>query len=104
MTKFSITTITAGALTAAALGFAGSAAAAAPVTVTGSAASTISSLKAQGYDVIVTKVGGHRLGQCSVSAVRDGQEIHRTNSAVPGAGSDVVTRVVNKTVYVDLRC
>jgi hypothetical protein len=91
------TTITAGALLTAATGFA-SAAPSGPSTVD----RTVSALKADGYDVVLNRTGAAPLAACSISAIRPGQEVIRTDSGNPG---DVrATTVVSKTVYVDVLC
>ena len=102
MTNFAISAIAAGALSTAALGLAGTAAAApsGPTTVD----QTVSQLQAQGFTVILNKVGAAPLGQCSVDAVRPGQTFSRMDSGVPGAQNDIVTTVTNRTVYVDVKC
>ena len=41
---------------------------------------TISQLRAQGYQVIVNRIGTGAVDQCTVSAVRPGQTFSRTNS------------------------
>jgi hypothetical protein len=88
MTKFTITASIFGALAATALGLAG-AAAAAP---TGSsAADTVSSLKAQGYDVQLNGSATAPLSQCAVTGVH-GDSPRRTDS----------TQFT--TVYVDVSC
>jgi hypothetical protein len=76
-------------------------AAAAP-TGPGDAQQTISALQAQGYTVIVNRIGTVPLDQAKVVAVRPGQTYSRTDSGVPGAGNDIVTTVTNKTVYLDV--
>ncbi len=101
MKKFGIATIVAGGLTAAILGLAAPAAAA--PTGPGSAQDTINELQADGYNVIVNRIGSAPLDQAAVVAVRPGQTYERRDSGVPGAGNDVVTTVTNKTVYVDVR-
>lgn len=103
MKKFTIIAATAGALAATSIGFAGPAAAA--PSGPSNADQTVRQLQAQGYHVIVNKVGSAPLDQCSVSAVRPGQTYSRTDSGVPGAGGDdLVTTVTDRTVYVDVRC
>ena len=101
MKKFGLATIVAGGLTAAIFGLA-TPAAAAP-TGPGNAQDTINELQADGYNVIVNRVGTTPLDQATVVAVRPGQTYERRDSGVPGAGNDVVTTVTNKTVYVDVR-
>ena len=94
--------LAAGALASAALGLAGTAnaAPAGPSSVD----ATISELRAQGYQVIVNRIGTAPSDHCTVGAVRPGQTFSRTDSGVPGAGDDLVTTVTNKTVYVDVSC
>jgi hypothetical protein len=65
---------------------------------------TIAELQSDGSKVIVNKVGSAPLSQCTVKAVRTGQTLVRRNSGAPGAGSDIVTTVVSKTVYLDPTC
>lgn len=102
MKNLLLTSLTACALAAAALGLTAtaSAAPAGPPSVD----ATISQLRAQGFEVIVNRVGTAPPEQCTVSAVRPGQTYSRTDSGVPGAGDDLVTTVISKTVYVDIRC
>ena len=63
----------------------------------------MNALQAEGYHVIVNKLGSAPLDQSTVIAVRPGQTYSRTDSGVAGAGSDVVTTVTDKTVYVDVK-
>jgi hypothetical protein len=102
MKNLLITSITAGALAAAALGLtaAANAAPAGPSSVD----ATIDQLRAQGFDVIVNRIGTAPQEQCTLSAVRPGQTYLRTDSGVPGAGDDLVTTVISKTVYVEITC
>jgi hypothetical protein len=65
---------------------------------------TVSQLQADGYQVIVNKVGTAPLSNCTTSAVRPGQTYSRTDSGAPGAQDDIVTTVTDKTVYVDVAC
>ena len=69
----------------------------------GSAQQTINELQAQGYTVIVNRLGTAPLDQASVVAVRPGQTYSRTDTGVPGAGNDIHTTVTDKTVYVDVK-
>lgn len=99
MKKYGLATIVAGGLTAAALGLA------APVVAApsgpGNAQETINDLKADGYNVIVNRIGGTPLSEATVVAVRPGQTYLRTDSGNPG--DSLATTVTNKTVYVDVR-
>lgn len=99
MKKFGFATVAASALAAAVIGLA------APVQAApsgpGSAQETISDLQAQGYTVIVNRLGSAPLDQASVVAVRPGQTYTQTDRS--GPGDDLRTRVLNKTVYVDVQ-
>lgn len=53
--------------------------------------------------MIVNKVGTKPLDQATEIAVRPGQTYSRTDSGVPGAGTDVITTVTERTVYVDVQ-
>ena len=101
MKKFGFATIAASGLAAAILGLAAPAADAAP-TGPGNAQDTVNALQAQGYRVIVNKLGSAPLDQSTVIAVRPGQTYSRTDSGVAGAGNSLVTTVTDKTVYVDV--
>ena len=102
MKNYPYTALAAGALASAALGLAGiaNAAPAGPSSVD----ATISQLRAQGYQVIVNRIGAGAVDQCTLTAVRPGQTFSRTDSGAPGAEHDPVTTVTNKTVYVDVAC
>ena len=102
MNKLPITALTASVLSAAGLTLAATAVAAptGPLSVD----QTVTQLKADGYTVIVNKVGAASVNQCTVAAVRPGQTYSRTDSGTPGAQDDVHTTVTGKTVFVDLAC
>src|SRR5262249_21736216 len=97
-----ITSLVAGALASAALGLAGiaNAAPSGPPSVD----ATINQLRAQGFQVIVNRVGTAPADHCTLSPVRPGPTFSRTDSGAPGAGDDLVTTVTSKTVYVDVAC
>jgi hypothetical protein len=99
MKKIGLAAIIAGGLTAATLGLVAPAVAA--PTGPGNAQDTINDLKADGYNVIVNRVGGTPLEQATVVAVRPGQTYSRTDSGNPG--DSLETTVTNKTVYVDVK-
>ncbi|RDH74373.1 hypothetical protein DVS77_32295 [Mycolicibacterium moriokaense] len=99
MKKIRLATLVAGGLTAATLGLAAPAVAA--PTGPGNAQDTINELKADGYNVIVNRVGGTPLEQASVVAVRPGQTYSRTDSGNPG--DSLQTTITSKTVYVDVK-
>jgi hypothetical protein len=92
MKSFAVAVFTASSLAMAALG---------PVSLAfavpsgpGSEQNTIDALKANGFHVVVNRVGPASLDQCTVSGIR---------KAVPVTVS-VDPKVVRTTVYVDLRC
>ncbi len=64
----------------------------------------VEQLRAQGYQVILSRVGTAPLDRCSVKAVRPGHTYSRTDSGAPGAGDDIVTTVREMTAYVDVNC
>jgi hypothetical protein len=99
MKKIELATMVAGGLAAAAIGLAAPVVAA--PTGPGSAQDTINELKADGYNVIVNRVGGTPLEQATVVAVRPGQTYSRTDSGNPGDSRE--TTVTDKTVYVDVK-
>src|SRR6267154_3171942 len=101
MKKFGFAATIVGGLAAAIIGLA--APAAAVPTGPGNAQQTISELQAQGYTVIVNRIGAAPLDQATVVAVRPGQTYSRTDTGVPGAGNDIYTTVTDKTVYVDVK-
>ena len=97
-----LTSIAAGALASAALALAPTASAApsGPSTVD----ATVSQLHAQGFQVVVNRVGTAPADRCTLSAVRPCPTFSRTDSGVPGAQNDLVTTVTHKIVYVDVTC
>ena len=101
MNNMSIVTAVVGGLSAAIIGLAAPAAAA--PSGPGNAQQTISELQAQGYTVIVNRIGGTPLESATVVAVRPGQTYSRTDTGVPGAGNDIYTTITNKTIYVDVK-
>jgi hypothetical protein len=102
MKKVTFATIAAAGLAGVTFGLT-SPASAAPTDV-GTAQDTINSLQAQGYTVIVNKIGSGPLSQCTVSAIKPGHTTTRTDSGVPGAQGDYSKTVVAKTVNVYLSC
>lgn len=97
--KLGLATVAASGLAAAILGLAAPAAAA--PTGPGNAQETINQLQADGYNVIVNRVGSTPLDQATVVAVRPGQTYSRTDSGTPG--DSLATTVTDKTVYVDIK-
>jgi hypothetical protein len=101
MKKFGIAATMVSGLVGAVIGLAAPAVAAR--TGPTSARQGISELQAQGYTVIVNRLGTAPLDQATVVAVRPGQTFSRTDSGVPGAGNHIYTTVTDKTVYVDVK-
>jgi hypothetical protein len=99
MNKVGLATVFAGGLTAAVLGLAAPAGAA--PTGAGNAQQTINQLHADGYNVIVNRVGTTPLDQATIVAVRPGQTYSRTDSGNPG--DSFGTTITAKTVYVDVK-
>ncbi len=101
MKKYGFAATIVGGLAAAVIGLAAPAAAA--PTGPGDAQQTIDVLRAQGYTVIVNRLGTAPLEQSDVVAVRPGQTYSRTDSSLPGAGNDISMIVTNKSVYLDVK-
>ena len=104
MKNLLLSSLAAGALAAAALAMTATAdaAPAGPSSVD----ATINQLRAQGFDVIVNRIGTAPPEQCTLRTVRPGQTFSRTDtgSGQPGAWDDLVTTVTTNTVYVDVIC
>lgn len=101
MKEFGLATAMVTAVGAAIIGLAAPAATA--PTGPGNAQQTINELQAQGYTVVVNRIGTAPLDQAAVVAVRPGQTYSRTDTGVPGAGNDIYTTVIGKTVFVDVK-
>jgi len=99
MKKFGFASILAGGLAAAVLGVAAPAGAA--PTGPGNAQDTINQLQADGYNVIVNRIGATPLDQATVVAVRPGRTYSRTDSGNPGDSLEAT--VTGKTIYVDVK-
>lgn len=95
-------TWTAAGLAALIIGLAG-AAGAAP-SDSPSAQDTVTHLEAAGYAVILNKVGQAPLDQCTVTAIRPGQEVRQRVTDSTDSGSRSVEKVVHKTIFVDASC
>jgi hypothetical protein len=99
MKKFAFATLAASGLAAATLGLAAPAVAA--PSGPGSAQDTVNQLQANGYKVILNKVGGAPLSQCTVTSVRSGEQI--TQPVTAGSGN-LTEKVLYTTVYVTATC
>lgn len=99
MKKFIIATAAAAGMSAGALLTLAAPAVAQP----GSAASTINSLEAQGFDVRITRVGSAPLEECTVSGVRN---MGSANQLIPFDDDDinVFTVLPKPKVTVSLNC
>ncbi|ORB62791.1 hypothetical protein BST47_22640 [Mycolicibacterium tusciae] len=62
---------------------------------------TVASLEAQGFKVIVNKVGHAPLDQCTVGGVRQGQVVTELKR---NRRDQTVKRVKYTTVYIDANC
>jgi hypothetical protein len=100
MKNLAIAAVTVGIMIVTALGMPG-AATAAP-SGPSSVDDTVASLQAEGYKVIVTRLSGAESSNCSVDAIRPGQQI--TQETPTGGRGNHARQVVSNTVYVDVRC
>jgi hypothetical protein len=102
MNKFGFATTIVSGLAAAIIGLAAPAAAA--PTGPDNAQQTIGQLRAQGYTVVVNRLGNAPLDQAEVVAVRQGQTFSHINAGQPVIGSDRnYSTVQDKIVYVDVK-
>jgi hypothetical protein len=101
MNKLALSTVIAGAVTAGTVGL-GATATAAPAGPS-SAADTVRALEANGYMVILNKIGGAPLSECTVATVHPGRQVTEPRTSREG-GRDPHEQVLYTTVYVDARC
>lgn len=102
MKKFGFAATVVSGLAAALIGLAGPASAA--PTGTDNAEQTIGQLRAQGYTVVVNRLGNSPLNQAEVVAVRRGQTYSHIDAGAPLIGSsDNYTTVEDRIVYVDVK-
>ena len=94
MKKFGFAAILASGLAAGVLGFAAPAQAA----PTGTAADTVTSLQAEGYDVQINGVTQAPLSQCTVTGV------HGLNNSNVNSADQRINSSQFDTVYVDVSC
>jgi hypothetical protein len=73
-------------------------------TQVGNAYGTIGTLEAEGYDVIIDRVGSAPLNQCFVTSVRNPQTQTRTFWVGKGKDRELVTVVVSRSITVSLNC
>jgi hypothetical protein len=98
MKRFAFATIVAGGLAAATVGLAAPALAA--PSGPGNAQDTVNSPEANGYKVILNKIGSAPLDQSTVTGVRPGQEV--TQTVIDNHGHSF-QKVLYTAVYVDVK-
>lgn len=102
MKKFGFAATVVSGLAAALIGLAAPAAAA--PTGTNDAEQTIGQLRAQGYTVIVNRLGSSPLNEADVVGIRQGQTFRHIDAGSPLIGSsDNYTTVEDRIVYVDVK-
>jgi|SRR5690349_10403380 hypothetical protein len=98
MHKMGLATLAATGIAAATIGFA------APATAAPSDGSavqdTVNSLQNQGYHVVLNKTGSAPLSQCTVTAIRPGQDFRPFSTR----DNNGVVQHTFSTVYVDVGC
>lgn len=99
MRHYTFATMTAGALLAAVLGFAGIASAA--PSGPSSAADAVKQLQSQGYHVVINRIGSAPLSECTVASVTSGRAA--TTPTVVGS-DDTEDRRYHSTVYLTAQC
>jgi hypothetical protein len=99
MRTFAFVTLAAAGLAAVTLGVVAPALAA--PSGPGSAQQTVATLEASGYRVILNRVGAAPLDQCTVTAIRPGQQVTEPRTS---SGGNLVEQVIFTTVYVDASC
>lgn len=70
----------------------------------GNAYTTIGLLEAEGYNVVIDRVGSAPLDQCFVTSVRNPQQVTRTFFVGKGKDRELITVVVSKSITVSLNC
>jgi hypothetical protein len=70
----------------------------------GNAYSTIGLLEADGYNVIIDRIGSAPLDQCFVTSVRNPQTQTKTFWVGKGKDRELVTVVVSRSITVSLNC
>ena len=70
----------------------------------GNAYQTIGELEAEGYDVVIDRVGNAPINQCIVTSVRNPQTQTRTFWVGEGRDRRLVTVVVSRSINVTLNC
>jgi hypothetical protein len=70
----------------------------------GNAQHTIGELEAQGYDVVIDRVGSAPINQCIVTSVRNPKEVTQTIPVGDGLDRDLITVIVSRSISVSLNC
>ena len=65
---------------------------------------TIGELEATGYDVVIDRVGSAPLSECTVTSVRNPQEVTQTIAVGRGKDRELITVVVSRSISVSLNC
>lgn len=65
---------------------------------------TIGDLEAQGYDVVIDRVGSGPLNECVVTSVRNPQEVTQTFVVGDDDDRELITVVVSRSISVSLNC
>ena len=70
----------------------------------GNAQQTVGLLEAEGYDVVIDRVGSGPISECIVTSVRNPQTITRTFWVGDDEDREAVTVVVRRSITVSLNC
>ena len=70
----------------------------------GNAQQTIGLLEAEGFDVVIDRVGSAPISECIVTSVRNPQTVTRTIWVGKGRDREAVTVVVSRSITVSLNC
>ena len=70
----------------------------------GNAYQTIGQLEAEGYDVIIDRVGNAPIGQCIVTNVRNPQVVTQQIAVGRGDDREIITVVKSRSISVSLNC
>ena len=70
----------------------------------GNALQTIGLLEAEGFDVVIDRVGSAPISECIVTSVRNPQTVTRTFWIGEGKDAERVTVVVSRSITVSLNC
>ncbi|MET0757085.1 MAG: hypothetical protein ABWY39_03685 [Mycobacterium sp.] len=91
-------------IAAAGVVFAPAGIAAAQPVESGNALQTIGLLEAEGYDVVIDRVGSAPISECIVTSVRNPQTVTETIWVGKGRDREALTVVVSRSITVSLNC